>query len=107
MARVEARWSGAKEALGLVVVILVRAVALWVLIPLVFVVWAALAPLRWLRYGSSRPRFRQYLTWADLTFVASLERGPLRPLVRAPEPFPTWPRKRQEPPYRVSWRDLL
>jgi hypothetical protein len=91
---------------ALVVVLVVRGLVLWVLVPMVFVLWLVLTPVRWLVHGRRRPNLRQYVTWADTMLVASLEWGPLRPLVGDPEPFPAWPRARAEPPYRVSIADL-
>jgi hypothetical protein len=97
----------AREGAAILLVLVLRGLALWVVIPVVFVLWLLLAPVRWLVHGRNRPRLRQYVTWADMTLVASLERGPLRPLVRDREKFPAWPRARAEPPYRVNLADLL
>jgi len=103
---VGARREDRREAVAFGIVLVVRGLVLWVLIPVTLVLWVALTPARWLVHRRDRPRLRQYVTWADMTLVASLECGPLRPLVSRPERFPRWPRQRAEPPYRVGISDL-
>jgi hypothetical protein len=103
---VSPRLDDAREGIAFTIVIFVRRIALWLLIPVTVTLWAVLTPVRWLVHRRSRPSLGQYVTWADLTCVAVLERGPLRPLVSSPEPFPRWPTERAEPPYRVGIRDI-
>jgi len=103
--RVGTRHDDVREGVALFIVLAARGFALWVLIPLTFMLWLGSTPVRLLVHRRDRPSLRQYVTWADMTFVASLERGPLRRLVPRPEPFPAWPRERAEPPYRVGILD--
>jgi hypothetical protein len=104
---VSTKLDDAREGIAFTIVIFVRGIALWRLIPVTVTLWAVLTPVRWLVHRRSRPSLGQYVTWADLTFVAALERGPLRPLVSCPEPFPGWPIQRAEPLYRVGIGDIL
>jgi hypothetical protein len=103
---VSTKFNNAREGIAFTIVIFVRRIALWLLIPVTVVLWGVLTPVRWLAHRRSRPSLGQYVTWADLTCVAVLERGPLRPLVSCPEPFPKWPTERANPPYRVGISDL-
>lgn len=62
----------------------IRGLALWLLIPIAFVFW--IVAFIWLaRYTKSLP---QFISWVDYNFVVSLERGPLRLLI--PQPFSEW-----------------
>lgn len=82
---------------------IVRGLALYLLIPLAFVIWL-LAFLWIFRYSKSLP---QFVSWVDYNFSVSLIRGPLRPLVH--KPYAEWlPLHRiQELTARTGLLDLL
>jgi hypothetical protein len=94
------------EWIAFVIALVVRGFLLWMLVPFVAVVWAAATPLRLFKSVNNRPKLGQYICWADTALIASLERGPLRLLVREPNQFGEWPRQRGEPPYKISFREL-
>lgn len=62
------------------VLLIARGLLLWVVIPLMVVSWVLGRPY-WRGKGAS---LGQLLGWADLNLIASLQRGPLRPLVTNP-----------------------
>lgn len=65
------------------VLLLLRGVLLWVIVPIGLVVWMIVG-------GSLRRRgvgCGQFLSWLDLNLIAMIERTVLRPLVRAPFPW--------------------
>ena len=85
------------------ILVIVRGLALYLLIPLAFVLW--LVALLWIgRYSKSLP---QFITWVDYNFSVSLIRGPLRPLI--PKPRAEWlPLRRiKEMTARTQFFDLL
>jgi hypothetical protein len=66
------------------IVLIVRGLALYLLIPLAFIFW--LLAFFWIsKYSKSLP---QFVTWVDYNFSVSLIRGPLRALI--PEPRAEW-----------------
>jgi hypothetical protein len=74
--------SGQKQnpVLAGLVLLLMRGVLLWIVIPLAVVAWTPAAPwlvLRGVRLG-------HFLGWVDLNLIAFLSRIVLRPLFRAP-----------------------
>lgn len=71
-------------ALPALLLIFIRGVALWLLVPLAFLFWT-LAFLWIFRYSRSLP---QFVSWVDFNFGVALLRGPLRPLV--PEQHLDW-----------------
>ena len=85
------------------VLVIVRGLALYLLIPLAFVFW--IVAFLWIvRYSKSLP---QFVTWVDYNFTVSLIRGPLRLLI--PEPRAEWlPLRRiKEMTARTKLYDLL
>jgi hypothetical protein len=66
--------------LGGFVLLLIRGILLWVVVPVATCVWLVVA-LRLRRRGVTLGRF---LGWIDLNLVACLQRTILRPLFRAP-----------------------
>ena len=86
--------SAKRLAVYTVLVVAVRGLALWVLIPLVVVGWLLTAPVRLIRrfvMHLRHPKLTQYIAWADEALIATLEVTLLRPLgVR--NGFPHWPR---------------
>lgn len=77
----------------------IRGVLLWLLIPTVFVGWAASLPVSAVRArvrGARRPpRLRQVVAWADEHMIVSLERTVLRPLRLRCE-RPAWPDRERD-----------
>ncbi len=65
------------------VLLLLRGLLLWIIVPLGLVCW--LLGLPWWR--KRRVALRQLLGWADLNLIAAIHRGLLRPLVRRPSPW--------------------
>lgn len=71
-------------ALPALLLLVIRGIALWLLVPLAFLFWIVAFP--WIfRCSTSLP---QFVTWVDVNFCVSLLRGPLRALV--PEPRAGW-----------------
>lgn len=70
-------------AIGLFVLVCVRSVLLWFVVPIGFVIW--LVGLVWL-WGNLP--LRAFVRWADWSVSVALCRSILRPLMR--EPLPTW-----------------
>ena len=64
---------------GLLLLIL-RGILLWIVIPLAFLAWLLLLP--WLH--SRRVTVGQFLGWVDNNFIAALQRSVLRPLFQSP-----------------------
>jgi hypothetical protein len=58
----------------------VRGVLLWLVVPLVVVVWL----LTWPVWHRQQVSLRQLLGWADLNLIAALQRSILRSLVQRP-----------------------
>lgn len=61
-----------------VLLLLVRSLLLWIVIPLAVLVWPLLVP-RLERMGVG---FRQYLGWVDFNLIVFLQRVVFRPLMR-------------------------
>lgn len=68
------------SVIGGLVVLLLRGILLWVVIPIAALTWVIVG-LRLRRRGV---RFAQYLGWVDLNLIAVLQRTVARPLVRYP-----------------------
>lgn len=56
-------------------IVVIRAIALWVLIPLALLAW--LVVFAWVNDASPG----QVVAWCDANFVAALARGPFRPFI--------------------------
>jgi hypothetical protein len=78
----------------------VRGVLLWALVPLATCVWLLIAP--WLRRRGVG--LGGFLGWVDLNFVALLARSVLRPLFADP---PRWIgfREMAQVTHRIGWTD--
>ena len=91
-----------KWVLFIVGLLVFRGILLWLVVPLVCVLWLVALPVRVIRQmlGCGRaPSLSQYLAWADLLLVGLLERSVLRPLAENPDPLPGWPERDTSP----SW----
>lgn len=90
-------------ALPAFVVLIVRGLALYLLIPLAFIFWVL--AFFWISKYSKSPS--QFVTWVDYNFTVSLIRGPFRALI--PEPRAEWlPLRRiKEMTARTKFYDLL
>jgi hypothetical protein len=65
------------------VLLAVRGVLLWVLVPFAAIWWAAGWPL-WHRRGV---RLGQLIGWCDLNLISAIQRSVLRPFTRSPAPW--------------------
>jgi hypothetical protein len=65
------------------VLLAVRGVLLWVLVPFAAIWWVAGWPL-WHRRGV---RLGQLIGWCDLNLIAAIQRSMLRPFTRSPAPW--------------------
>ncbi|HEY2640706.1 MAG TPA: hypothetical protein VGI66_12590 [Streptosporangiaceae bacterium] len=80
--------------------LLVRGVLLWAVIPVAMCLWPFAYPgLR--KHGV---RFGEFLGWVDLNLMASLSQIVLRPLFRDPLPWVAW-REMPHVTHRVRWID--
>jgi hypothetical protein len=68
---------------GLVLLILIRSVLLWILVPVAFVVWVFGGPWLW-RKGPTN----KFVRWADYNTTVTLMRTILRPLTKPP--YSSW-----------------
>ena len=84
---------GVRGALYALLVLTLRGILLWIVLPATCLLWIMTAPFRLLMKSDSRPALRQYLSWADEVLIAILERTLLLPL-RVLAPWPRWPRQR-------------
>jgi hypothetical protein len=80
--------------------LLVRGVLLWVVIPIAICAWPFVYP----RLRKKGVGFGQFLGWVDLNLMASLSQTVLRPLFRAPVEWVAW-REMPEVTHRVAWND--
>lgn len=62
------------------ILLLIRGVVLWLLIPLVSLFWI----FGWFYWRRRRVSLGQMLGWADINLIAAIQRGLLRPLIRYP-----------------------
>jgi len=68
------------RVLGGLILLLVRGVLLWILIPLGFIAWLATAPMAFRRAVT----LGQFLGWLDSNLVAFLQKSVLRPFYPTP-----------------------
>lgn len=62
------------------IILLVRGVLLWLVVPLAFLFWL----IGWLHWHRRRVSLGKMLGWADVNLIAVIQRSLLRPLVRYP-----------------------
>jgi hypothetical protein len=91
------------EGVGLLVVLLLRGVALWMVAPFVAVVWLLSYPVAALL--RRRVALRQALGWADLNLIAAVERALPSLLIGEREGFVGW-RNIREVTHRIDPFDL-
>lgn len=95
-------------AVGTFLLLLLRGVLLWIVMPLTIVSWLLLLPLRIIRTSQGHvafPSLGAYLAWSDALLVAALTRTVLRPFLDI-EPRPDFPRSREEPYEGLRPEDL-
>jgi hypothetical protein len=77
------RYEGRRGQVAGLLLLLVRAVLLWIVVPVTLIAWLLMWPyLRARRVGAG-----QLLGWADLNLVATIEHTILRPLQPSPYPW--------------------
>ena len=68
------------ETLPALLLVFIRSLLLWRLVPLGFAVWVLGSPWFLLKHIS----LGQFLGWLDFNLCVALQRGPLRPLIAKP-----------------------
>jgi hypothetical protein len=77
-----------RNGIALVLLLIVRGLLLWIVLPVAALAWLVRLPYAFVR---RRPvSIGQTLGWADLNLIASLERSLLRPLAREHSSFVRW-----------------
>lgn len=74
---------GLRQSFGALILLLIRSVLLWILLPLETCLWLALSP--WAYRRGVGPG--EFLGWADLNLIAFLQRLILRPLFPERQPW--------------------
>jgi hypothetical protein len=96
--------AGVRDTIESIALLIIRGVLLWVVMPLVAVVWVLSAPVR-LVTRHPLP-LRCFLGWLDLNLIAVLERTILRPIAENPQSFVPWSLARTTE-HRVGFTDLV
>jgi hypothetical protein len=78
----------------------IRGIALWLVIPVSLIAWPCLWPI--LRRRNTR--LSQFLGWVDLNLISAIEHSVLRPLIAVPFPW-TSPRELPNVTHRIGISD--
>ncbi len=83
-----------------------RGILLWVVIPVAIVVFPILVVIQEVR-RRQYPSLRKHLSWADTVLVVTLMRTVLRPLAPSVPSYPPWATADEDLPPSSFWKDLV